>query len=211
MVISREVNYNQIMEIPLSKQQKEIIIGNILGDGCIEFNGFRGSRLQIKQAERNKDYVFWLYRKLKNLCKSSPRQKKDTGQWYFSTRHLDELTDLYKLFYPNGKKRVPNNVSDILISNLSLSIWYMDDGCLDYRPKDHYAFILNTDSFSFRDVSRLRKTLDNNFCIKSTIQTSVCRGKNYPRLYIGAKGRNTFLKLVKSNILSCFTYKLPPK
>lgn len=198
------------MEIPLTKQQREIIIGNILGDGCIEFSGFWGSRLQIKQAKKYKDYVFWLYRELNNLCKSSPKQKKDTDQWYFSTRHLNELTDLYKLFYPRGKKKIPKNISDLLTSDLSLAIWYMDDGCLDYRPKDHYAFILNTDGFSFRDVSQLRKVLNSNFGIKSTVQNSVCRGKNYPRLYIGARGRDRFLRLVRSHILNCFSHKLPP-
>ena len=199
------------MEIPLTKRQREIIIGNILGDGCIEFSGFLGSRLQIKQAEKYKDYVFWLYERLNNLCKSSPKRKKDTGQWYFSTRHLNELTNLYKLFYPKSKKKIPNNISDLLTSSLSLAIWYMDDGCLDYRPKDHYAFMLSTDSFSFRDVSQLRKVLNDNFGIKSTVQNSVCRGKNYPRLYIGARGRDRFLRLVRSHILNCFSHKLPPK
>lgn len=199
------------MEIPLTKQQREIIIGNILGDGCLEFNGFLGSRLQIKQAERYKDYVFWLYERFNNLCKSNPKRKKDTGQWYFSTRHLNELTDLYKLFYFKGKKRIPNNISDLLTSNLSLAVWYMDDGCLDYRPKNHYAFILDTDSFSFRGVTQLRKVLSDNFGIKSTVQNSTCRGKNYPRLYMGRGGRDRFLQLVRFHILKCFPHKLPPK
>jgi hypothetical protein len=211
MAISREVNYNKKMNISLDKEEKQIIIGNILGDGCVEFNGFRGSRLQIKQTERHKDYVFWLHNRLIKLCKSGPKKRKDTKQWYFSTRYLDELTVLYKLFYPKGKKIIPNNISDILISPLSLSVWYMDDGCLDYQPKDHYAFILNTDGFSFKDVSLLRNALSKNFFIETTIQTSSCRGKNYPRLYIGAKGRDKFLKLIEFNILNCFSHKKPPK
>ena len=114
------------MEIPLSRLQREIIIGSILGDGCIEFSGFHG----------------------------------------------------------NGR--------------------------LDYRPKDHYAFILNTDAFSVKDVNRIREALNNNFGIISTVQHSLCRGKKYPKLYIGKKGRDRFLKAVKPYILNCFPHKLPP-
>jgi len=210
MVISREVGYNGEMEIRLTKLQREIIIGNILGDGCIEFNGFHGSRLQIKQAERYKEYVLWLYRKFENLCKSAPKQRMDTLQWYFSTRSLNELTELYRLFYPRGKKKIPTNISDFLVSPLTLAVWYMDDGGLDYRPKDHYAFTLNTDSFSFTDVYRLKKVLYNNFKIESTVQTPLSRKKRYPKLYIGVSGRNKFLRLIKPYILNCFSHKLPP-
>lgn len=198
------------MEIPLSRLQREIIIGSILGDGCIEFNGFHGSRLQIKQAKRYKDYVFWLFKKLDNLCKSIPKQRMDTAQWYFSTRHLNELTNLRKLFYPKNKKEIPKNISNLLTSCLSLAIWYMDDGRLDYRPKDHYAFILSTDAFSDRDVNRLRKVLNDNFGIISTVQHSLCRGKKYPKLYIGKNGRDRFLEKIKPYILNCFSHKLPP-
>lgn len=198
------------MDIPLTKLQREIIIGNILGDGCIEFNGFHGSRLQIKQAERYKEYVFWLYRKLENLCKSAPKQRIDTAQWYFSTRSLNELTELCRIFYPKGEKKIPKDISDFLVSPLTLAVWYMDDGRLDYRPKDHYAFILNTDSFSLREVHRLKKSLGDNFEIESSVQTPLCREKRYPKLYIGVSGRNKFLRLIKPHILNCFSHKLPP-
>jgi len=198
------------MEIPLSKLQQEIIIGNILGDGCVEFDGFRGSRLQIKQAEKYEDYVFWLYRELKDLCKSTPKRKRDTNQWYFSTRHLDKLTELYKLFYPNGKKKIPKNITDLIVSDLTLAVWYMDDGRLDYRPKDHYTFMLSTDDFSFEDVHRLKEVLSDNFGIVSTVYSCLGKSKRYPKLYIGAIGRDKFLKLISPHILTCFSHKLPP-
>lgn len=214
LAISREVNYNRGMRLPITtkinKIQRQIIVGTILGDGCLEFDGFHGTRLQIKQAERYKEYVFWLYGKLKNLCNSEPKQRNDTKQWYFSTKHLTELTILHRCFYPNGKKLVPKDISDILVSPLSLSVWYMDDGGLDYRPKDHYAFILNTDSFTLEGVNFLKELMDYRFGIASTIHNSLCRGKRYPKLYIGKNGREEFLKKVKPYILNCFSHKLPP-
>lgn len=198
------------MDIPLTKLQKQIIIGTLLGDGCLEFSGFHGSRLQAKQAKKYKDYVFWMYKKLKNLCKSTPKQRRDNKQWYFSTRHLDELTELRKLFYSSNKKRVPTDISQLLISPLSIAVWYMDDGYLDWRPKDHYAFTLNTDCFSLKDVSLLQETLWKNFGVVTSVHNSLCRGKRYPKIYIGVKGRDKFLSLVKPYLLDCFSHKLPP-
>jgi hypothetical protein len=200
---------NPITILP-SRIQREIIIGNILGDGCLEFNRYIGTRLQIKQSSKHKDYVFWLYGKLRNLCNSEPKQKKDNGQWYFSTKALKELTSLHKLFYAKRRKIIPKNISELLISPLTLAIWYMDDGSLDFRPKEHYAFILNTDSFSLNEVKILSKTIKRNFGIKINVYNLLCRGKRYPKIYIGTEGRDNFFSLIKPFILNCFSYKLPP-
>jgi len=209
--ISREVVYNlSFMEIALRENQKDIIIGSILGDGYIEFDGFYGSRLQIKQSDQHRDYVFWFYERLENLCKSAPKQRFDTKQWYFSTRHLNVLTELRKIFYPNGKKIVPENTGNFLTSPLSLAVWYMDDGRLDFREKYHCSIILNTDSFELKQVNMLGEILKNNFGITSTIHNSLCRGKRYPKIYIGKESRDRFFSLVKPFIVNCFQYKLPP-
>ena len=75
----------------LTQIQKDIIVGALLGDGSLEFDKFKASRLQIKQAERKKEYVIWLYENLANLVRTSPKQRVDTRQWYFSTRSLRSL------------------------------------------------------------------------------------------------------------------------
>lgn len=193
-----------------SQIQREIIIGTILGDWSLEFNGYIGTRLQIKQSLKYKDYVFWLFRKLRNLCNSGPKQRKDNHQWYFSTRALKELTSLHKLFYKKRRKIIPENISELLISPLTVAVWYMDDGSLDFRPKDHYAFVLNTDSFLLRKAKILSKVIQRNFGIKTSVHNSLCRGKRYPKIYIGAEGRDKFLFLIKPYILICFSHKIPP-
>ena len=139
------------MDILLTKLQRDIVIGTILGDGCIALR-YDDGILKIKQSEQHKEYVFWLYEKLRNLCVSFPKQRKDNNQWYFDTRSIQEFTNFRHLFYPDGKKIIPKNISNLLISPLSLAVWYMDDGTLDYRPKDHFAFYLATHSFSVGDT-----------------------------------------------------------
>lgn len=191
----------------LSQRQKNIITGSVLGDGYLEFDGYKGTRLQIKQSKRYKEYVFWLYKELHELCKSAPKRKKNTGQWYFSTRYKKELTDLRNKFYSKGKKIIPLDIAEILKSGLSLAIWYLDDGTMDYREKDHRSFTLATNCFTNKEVERLIDVLHKNFRIIATLQTTTCRGKKYPRIYVGKMGRDKFLRIIKPYILSCFSHK----
>ena len=86
----------------------------------------------------------------------------------------------------------------------------MDDGTLDYRPKDHYAFSMSTDSFSVKEVALLQDVLKKQFNIITSIQTPSSRGKKYTKLYIGKSGRDIFRKKISPYILDCFKYKLPP-
>lgn len=166
--------------------------------------------LRLKQSDTHKDYVFWLYSYLKDLCQSKPKQRSDYKQWYFQTRSLVELAEYKNIFYKTGKKVVPNNIGDLLVSPLSLATWYMDDGSLDYRLKDHYNFSLSTNAFTFRENELLVRTLNDNFGIDCSIQTPLCRGIRYPEIYIGARGRDKFWNIISPYILSCFSKRIPP-
>jgi hypothetical protein len=42
----------------LDKTERDIIIGTILGDACIE-SCKNESRIQVAHSEKQKDYVFW--------------------------------------------------------------------------------------------------------------------------------------------------------
>jgi len=197
------------MDIRLNKIEKEIIIGSILGDGYLGLRKGEDARLEIKQSENKIEYVKWLYHKLARLNCGKILQRKDNSQWYFRTKHLRCLTELRNLFYKNGKKIIPDNIGDLLKSPLTLAVWYMDDGNIDFRHKYHYSYIISTNCFSFTDVKFLTKILLQNFFLKTKVHTTTCRMKKYPRLYVGLEGREKFVSLVKPYILPCFKYKLP--
>lgn len=190
--------------------QQYVLTGLLLGDGCLEFDKFKASRLQVKQSINKKEYVFWLYRHFAGLVKTAPKQRQDTLQWYFSTRSLPIMETWRQVFYRGRRKIVPKNISKLLISPITLAVWFMDDGTLDYRIKSHYSFTYSTDAFTVKEVTLLKNTLLENFGIESTIQTPTSRGKKYTKLYIGKNGRDKFLKIVRPYILNCFAYKMPP-
>lgn len=194
----------------ITQRQFDIIVGSVLGDGYLEITKEGATRLQLKQSVEKKEYIFWLYQELGNLCKSPPKQRTDNSQWYFNTRYLRELTPLRECFYPKGIKIIPEYIDILLQNPVSLAVWFMDDGTLDWRIKDHYAFRLTTNCFTIDENNMLKNVLKRNFGIEVTVQTTLIRGVRYPRIHIGASGRNNFFQLVQPYILSCFKHKLPP-
>ena len=190
--------------------QQDIIVGTILGDSYIQLSQSGKTHLQIKHADRYKEYVFWLYEKLKDLFPTSvPRQRKDNQQWYVNSSFSKDLNELHSSFYVNGRKTIPYNIKRLLTSPMCLAVWFMDDGTLDYRFKDHCAFHLCTNCFTKEETQRLIDALYSNFGIIASLHYTLCRGKRHTRIYIGAKGRDRFVDLISPHILDCFKYKLP--
>ena len=196
----------------LSVEQRAIVIGTVLGDGYLSFDRYQHTQLEIKQSDKHHAYVDWMFERLRSICPpdAMPRWKRDTNQWRFTTRRDDELAEIRAHFYPNGKKIVPRDIARELVSPLTLAVWFMDDGSLDYRVKDHYNFALSTNAFSIADNELLREALERNFNLHVSIQTPLCRGKRYPEIYIGAKARDRFLELIEPYVIPCFRYKIPP-
>ncbi|OGK17106.1 hypothetical protein A2690_01070 [Candidatus Roizmanbacteria bacterium RIFCSPHIGHO2_01_FULL_39_12b] len=194
----------------VSLRQRQILIGSILGDGgvYVQKNASR-AYYTVKQSKRYKDYIYWLFNELRDKCPSEPKQRKDNQQYYFYTSTDDELTKLQSLFYKDRRKVVPGNIQELLTSPLTLAVWFMDDGTLDYRLKDHCAFHLCTNCFTKEEAQRLASVLGDNFGIVASVHYTLCRGKRHARVYIGSKGRDQFIKLIEPFVLDCFKYKLP--
>ena len=113
----------------LTREQKSLIIGTILGDGYLRIIPKRKNAfLEVNHSFAQKDYVDWKYSILQSIVKSKPKLRKGNGQriaYRFYTRCLSEITDLFKAFYRDGRKIIPDNLK---INPLTLAVWYMDDG-----------------------------------------------------------------------------------
>lgn len=105
-------------------------------------------------------------------------------------------------------KIVPPNIEEILTEPISLAVWYMDDGTLDFRELYHCNVMIATYGFTFSDCKLLVNTLFHNFGIHANVTKCTMRGKIYPRLYVWAKDSIKFIDLVESYILPCMKHKV---
>lgn len=190
---------------------KSILIGSALGDGHItRIRSKKGtSSLYVKYSPKSKEYINWLYNSLKPIGVGK-LQKRKNGQRQFNTRVSVEIGKYRKLFYPDGIKIVPRNIKELLTDPLSLAVWYMDDGTLDFRELYHCNISIATYGFTFQECKLLTDMLWDNFGVKSSVTKCTMRGKVYPRLYLWTEGTSRFLDLVEPYVseISCMHHKI---
>lgn len=189
---------------------KQILIGSVLGDGHLTRLSKKGlSSLYLKYDDKTFSYLEWLHEMFCPIGTSGIKEKSKGGyhQHYFTTLPSEQLGYYRKLFYPAGKKIVPENISELLTHPIALSVWYMDDGSVDFRAKYHRNATFSTFCFSFRECEYLQRMLESNFSIRVSIHKTKMRGKIYFRLYIRSESMDGFLDLIRKYIHPCFRYK----
>lgn len=184
-----------------TREQIDFIYGCLLGDGSIT-NGKKdkyvcNSRFSCKHCVKQKDYLYWKYNILKNLCKSEPKELKN-GQWRINTFYHPYFSNLRKLFYPQGYKIVPQSILES-ITPLGLAVWFMDDG---RRQKN--GIELCTCSFDERSMNLLSVWLYDKFNILNKTVTH----NNYPYIQIKKESREKWLEIVEPHMVPCMKYKL---
>ena len=192
----------------MTNRQRNIALGLVLGDGHLEKNG-KAVRLRIDQGLSHEDYVRWLHNELVNLIPSKPRiirqrdkrTKKVYSRLHFSTYSCDEFKDWWNIFYEDRRKLIPSNIAEMLKSNISLAIWFMDDG---YKRNDCAAVRLNTDAFNINEQLILIQCLGKNFKIMARLHK---KGKWF-NIYLPKGEAKKFCDLIKPYILPSFRYKL---
>lgn len=206
--MNSKVIANYKAKIKLTKKQRSIIIGLMLGDGHLESsNNGQTYRLKVEHSIRQKDYINWLYRELGNIIYQGPkiRIKKLNGKSflsiYFVTYSLGSLRFYAHQFYRNGKKVIPKLIKKLL-NPLSLAVWFMDDG--SKKSSKHNAYIIHTTGFSKKDLLKASNVLQEKFKITANIH------KQYDKfgLYIGSESAHKFKKLIINHIIPSMRYKL---
>lgn len=192
-------NYSECVKgnhINLNKECLEFIEGEMLGDGS--FFPYKSISARYQHGSKYKEYLFWLESILQmyGVKTSGEIQTRNStlsnGKTYVGYKYITlwyrNFYDLYKKWYPNGKKIVPK---DLKLTPITVRQWYIGDGCL-VRPKKGNPWIqLSTDAFdtSSNDylIGKLRELgFKGNYLPKSNhrIHLSVHSTKDFLN-YIG--------------------------
>jgi len=185
---------------------KVILFGSLLGDGKLELSPRSiNARFGFTQSEDHKDYFIFVCNSLSTICSSKYRESSyvdKSGKTYkslnFWTRAIPMLTELYKIFYYEGVKRIPSDLS--LLTPLAFAHLIMQDGS---RGTCRGLYIC-TDGFILTDVQRLAGYLTESYNIRCSIHKS---NGNY-RIYILAKSVQTVRDLVLPYMHKSMLYKL---
>ena len=187
----------------LNNIQRDLIIGSLLGDGHIDKRETQPLFI-VSHAENQKEYLYWKYELLKDLCNRSPLyikpQDKLFGDKLYSCqaqyRLCTRIYDCLKEYRSMSKRELINN-----LNQFSLSIFALDDG---YRAYSKWQICLA--DIDIEDRILFVDNLKNEFGLVGTI----C---NYDNRYVNLDSHSSIKldDIILSNIpndLDIIKYKI---
>jgi hypothetical protein len=195
----------------ITKDEKAALVGMVLGDGYLQKTGRRNARLRLEHRLDHRTYLEWKTSLLPRLFQGKPtiltRVHPKTHQSYRCVRHQSnaspDLGKLRTLFYPSGKKHIPDRLEKLLISPLTLAIWYMDDGYYYQRDRCAYLYL---GKVSRREAEIAQNALMHKFDIRSTVLDKKTKGF---ALYFPRHEAQKLAALIKSYLVPVMAYKIP--
>ena len=206
----RSFKYKELPSV-FTPRQIEIINGSLLGDACLEKleTSKCNSRFIEKHGIQQLEYLQWKFKELKPFTQTigyGEEIKDDKTYQYckFNTFNCPCFTFLESKWYKQRIKIVPN---DLILTPLTLAVWYFDDG---YFCKDQKNITIYTNGFSLKEVKKLVKKL-HKLGIKNCHmrQSQESRGSK-PEIYIEKPSCERFFNIIQSHIdfIKCMKYKL---
>lgn len=184
------------MNNTLTSQQREVLVGLLLGDGHLETqNGGKTYRLKVEHSESQKDYTEWLFQLFLPLCEQSVlyRKVKKNGKAYvgFRTRSLGIFRFYAQQFYREKKKEMPKMIGKLL-SEIGIAIWFLDDG--SKKSARHKTYIIHSLGFSSKELMHIQKVLQDSFGIAVSLHR---QKKQFYRLYVQSASASRFREIIE--------------
>jgi len=203
-----------------SDTQEQLLLGSLLGDGCVGAGGI----FEEGHGEKQRKYLQLKADILGALCSaplyngSNRNGYGDTPVVYLRTKTWAYLRELRFLCYPDGKKQVSREWLD-KIDARGLAFWFCDDGSSSRAKNQHgqtscAAVTLATDGFSRKCIDTLLLWLQQRWGIYAgTTRNSKSYGNRdlgWAVCITGDDAEN-FLDLVAPYIMKSLQYKLGPR
>ena len=191
----------------LHKYPYSVVIGLMLSDGWTDFpKDKNNARLGFSQSFDKFEYFWYVFNSLEHYCAGLPtyRIRKKTNNYLYSltlqTRRLSCFSEIHKMFYPNGKKIIPDNIYNLL-DPLCLAHWIMGDG----KYVESGGLRLCTNSYSLKEVVKLINVLILRYDLNCTIHKA---GSEQYMIFISKKSMVNLKNIVKPFFVSSMLYKI---
>lgn len=167
--------------IDLSPYQRSALVGCMLGDGHIHHES---GHFVMDHAHAQKEWVEWKGGIFSNM--PGGVYSYDTSYRFSTQRHPLWFRERVRWYGENGERSLPRKEIQEAFSDLSLAIWYLDDGTCRQRQEHHRPHAeLYTSAYSREDVEFLAGLLRQNG-IDCSVNPHNGRGKVYWHIRINA-------------------------
>jgi recombination protein RecA len=201
----------------LSDQQWEVVLGSLMGDGCLSRPVRRDSesaRLRMGHGARQAAYLDWKCSLLANIPHS--RTSNGKGAVFADFTPLSELHELMGAVYLGDRKKFLSEEYLKALTPLALAIWYMDDGSFSLRSKGLQQrtqggsgrIKICVEAMNEGSQVRLRDYLRDTHGLDVRLRNAGARGKAVLVFSMQATAR--FQELIAPCVHQSMAYKLLP-
>lgn len=202
---------------PLSRKQRALILGSLLGDGSMNFsqpqNGFCKGRFRMNHSSKQEAYCRYKAQLLEDYVNTPAQIVPNLGygeeSCVFATLLTPVLWEFNALCYlenPEASGKFQKHVTQAWVDQLTweaVAWWFMDDGA---RQANHIQ--ISTHSFSLEEVQRLADWLTRNGCPARPHKTRRGPKKEYWVLIIPTESAKVFREKVMPYMHHSMLYKL---
>ncbi|MFQ5966736.1 MAG: recombinase RecA, partial [Acidimicrobiia bacterium] len=205
----------RVAEQRLSNQQREVILGSLMGDGALSpsQNGL-GARFRFGHGVKQVAYADWKASLISNIGTSRTTNTK--GAVFHDAPPLAELAQLREAVYLLPGAKVFDHDYLKRLTPLALAVWYMDDACFTERSKGLQArtrdgsgrIEICVEAMSPDTRHRLRDYLEETWGIEARLTKKGKARKAF--LLFGVDATRRFQALIAKYVHPSMEYKLLP-
>lgn len=203
----------------LTREQRSILIGSVLGDGSLSSTGDRVSpQVVLVQGDDQRAYLEFKRRAFGNLAGRTERGRSGYGDkpvWRVALGVVDELYEIAREIVttgqrPSGRRRwTPTNRFLEWIDEQALATWYLDNGSLQVYGlasggNGRYA-MLHSERFSWEDNRRLAAFLERRFGLRPKVKPD---SRGHFLLRFSHEDTPRLLEIVRPFTPACMAYKV---
>lgn len=200
-----------INNIPLSQEQKQLILGSLLGDGyCDRIQ----QNIKFGQCKKQKEYLEYKY-SFFNKDDVSQIYQRNYKEGYISysftflnKKHKYDTLYSYigKYLYSNaGRKKIcPSYLNNL--TSLGLAFWWMDDGSLCNSKGNRWGKLC-TECFNYEEHILIKKYFKD----KWNIDVKITKEKDkYYYINFNATALRKLISIIYKHVLEvpCMVYKI---
>lgn len=202
-----------------TQYQKDVMVGSLLGDGCMQVRNGPFPAFQERHGADQREYMQYKAAILADFSNREVRPYNaghdgfNVGQTMYEWGTLAQpaFYDLYKSFYANGVRVVPENI-DKLLSPVALAILYQDDGSFT-RTRRSQMLRIHVGVLSARCCRRLAKAIQKLVGVRFSVKDEISEYNGRPAiqryLYLGTRPEvERFVEFVRPFVHPCMAYKV---
>ena len=206
----------------LTEKDKSILIGLLLGDGYIDDKG----RIYIEHGEKQKDYCIYKAKLLHSVCggkdikvheyirnrsilKDKKQFKESTFVTYSFKKQSQSFIPIRQLLYDNNRKKYISAEILQYITEETLALWWMDDGCLTKKytyqngERKHCGYILRLCTYLPKEQNEIiQKFFEDKYQMKwNVVKADGAKDESQWMLRCGSIEGRKFLNIIRDYII----------